>query len=123
MRKLIVMLFALVSVRAFADVTDTIPTDQWLGELFGVLGGLKGASALAIAAVATQVVMKLAQTPLAAVAGKWRLTAVCVLSLAAAVLTQMAAGSSFVAALVNGSTLAAVQVLAHQVWTQFNKTT
>ena len=59
------------------------------------------------------------KTPLASFAGKYRLLIVLGLTVAASVVGLMSQGVTFFAALVNGATLSALQVFAHQVYKQF----
>lgn len=113
--------FALFFV-AVAHAADVVPpsTDE-LAALIASLGGLKGASALAIAAVVVQGIMLVIRTKLGEMAGKWRLTIMYALTVAAAVIAQRIAGLDLGAALMHSNTLAALQVLAHQVLVQFFK--
>lgn len=111
-----------LSLLAFGqDVTQPLETEAFLGLLLQGLGGLKGASTLAIVAFVVQTVMHLFRTPLANFAGKWKLVIVVSLSLVGTVLGLMVQGMGFLPALFNGATLAAVQVLVNQVIKQFSE--
>ncbi len=81
--------------------------------------GLDFSSVAAAVVTITQIVMKLLEGPLADFAGKWRLVIVTGLSLVLSVATGMFAGMTFLAALSTGAGLAALQVFAHQIYTQF----
>lgn len=110
----------LFSFKALADEGVIVPpsTDD-IAALLASLGGLKGASALAIAALVVQGLMLLIRTKLGEMAGKYRLLIVYALSVGASILALRIAGVDLGAALVHGNTLAALQVLANQVFKQF----
>jgi low affinity Fe/Cu permease len=76
-------------------------------------------SVSAIVITVTQILMQVLSGPLAEVAGKWRLLIVTGLSLVLAIATGLTAGMTFVAALLSGAGLAALQVFVHQIYTQF----
>ncbi len=102
------------------DPTVIIPETQTLMELVTFLGGLKGMSAMAVAAGATQVVMHLLQGTFAAakVPGKIRLLTVCALAVVFSVLAKMAVGAPFLEALLSGGTVAVLSVFFHQLQKQ-----
>lgn len=104
---------------AVKDINDIIPTDTWLFQIFQFISSLAGKTTLAIAAGIAQLVMAGFQTPLADMAGKWRLLIVAAVSLVATVLGGMVAGLSVIGALGSGAGLVALQVLASQIWKQF----
>lgn len=121
--KLKTILFLVVAVlfssQVFASVEDVVDTNVFLMELIKSLGGIKGASGLAIAALVTQLIMKALQTPLAAMMGKYRLLVVALLSLVSGVLALMVSGVTLPMALLHSTTLTAVQVFVHQILKQF----
>ncbi len=112
------MLLSLVSV-AFAQDIVPISTDEFLMKLWQFVGGVKGMQGLVLAAAAVQTVMLFFRSPLSTFAGKYRLLIVLGLSVIASIVGLMSQGLGLVAALVHGTTLAAGQVLAHQVYKQF----
>lgn len=109
----------LFTLAAYAADVIVPPSADELLALVASLGGLKGASALAIAAVVVQALMLALRSSLGEVAGKFRLLAVYLLSVVVGVITLRVAGVDLGAALVHTQTLAALQVLANQVFKQF----
>ena len=102
-----------------ADLPPVIPTADWLMLLVVAIGGMKGLSALGIAAAGSQLLLKFMSTPLAKFSGKYRLLAITGLTMVSGVLALMTASDiSFMAALLHSTTLAAFQVFIHQVWKQ-----
>ena len=100
--------------------TPELPTADWLMLLITAIGGMKGMSALGIAAAVAQLLLKFMATPLSKFAGKYKLLAITVLTMVAGVLgLMMASDVSFMAALMHSTTLAAFQVFVHQLWKQF----
>lgn len=110
--------FLALSLKAFANEIVPPGVDEFAA-LIAALGGLKGASALAIAAVVVQAIMLLLRSKLGEVAGKYRLLAVYLLSVVAGVVSLRIAGVDLGAALVHTQTLAAFQVFLNQVLKQF----
>ena len=99
-----------------------LPTADWLMLMVAAIGGMKGMSALAIAASVSQLLLKFLSTPLAKFAGKYKLLAVTGLTLVTGVLALMVASDmSMFVALMHSTTLAAFQVFVHQIWKQFVK--
>lgn len=123
---LLPLFLLLVCSTAFAQaaslpVTD-IATNDAVGQLLQSLGGLKGASGLAIAAAITQAVVLFFRTPLANFAGKYRLLIVLGLNIGLGVLTLMTQGGLSVgAALLHSMTLSAFSVFGHQVYKQLTE--
>lgn len=111
-------LFALCG-KAFADEVIVPPSIDELAALIAALGGLKGASALAIAAVVVQGLMLMLRSKLGEMAGKWRLLLVYLFTVVAGVVSLRIAGVDLGAALVNTQVLAALQVFLHQAFVQF----
>jgi len=93
----------------------------FLRALIKSVGSFKGASALMLVALVLQLLLLFFRTKFAAFAGKWKLLVVYVLSLAAGVLALKVTvpGMEWLAALVHSNTLAAAQVLGHQMKKQF----
>lgn len=110
---------ALAATLAFADDTVVIPADQFMLSLFQFIGGVKGLGGLAMIAAVVQLLMLFFKSTLANFAGRYRLMIVAALTVAASIVGLMSQGMTLTAALINGATLTAVQVLAHQIWKQF----
>lgn len=108
-----------VGLKAFADDAVIPPTADEFGALLASLGGLKGASFVAIAVVVVQGIMLLLRSKLGEMAGKYRLLIVYLLSVVGGVLALRIAGVDLGAALLHTQTLAALQVLVNQVIKQF----
>ena len=113
--------FALLSFVGVAYAQEIVPisTDEFLIKLWQFIGGVKGMQGLVLAAAAVQTIMLFFRSPLSTFAGKYRLLIVLGLSVIASIVGLMSQGLGLVAALVHGTTLAAGQVLAHQVYKQF----
>ncbi len=101
-----------------AQVAEPTNSDV-IAELLKFVGGIKGASALAISIAAIQLVMLALRAPLANFAGKWKLLIVASLSIVAGVLAGVSSGASLLESILNGTVLAAVQVLVSQIQIQF----
>ena len=111
------LVFSAVAYATDADVT--VGNDQFLMSLWQFIGGAKGMSGMALVAAVVQIVMMFFKTSLANFAGKYRLLIVLGLTLFGSVVGLMSQGVSLAAALVNGATLSAAQVFAHQLYKQF----
>lgn len=129
-RILSTFLFSVLMLTAFqvmAQATDlpVVPDAEFFSYLIQSLGGLSGASTLAIVGIVVQVLIKLMSTPMlgklfTTLSGAWKLTIVSVLSLAGGVVTLMTAnGLTIGAALMHSATLTAFMVLFNQVYKQF----
>lgn len=106
-----------------ASVPADLSLDEALQQALPIVTSMKGASALAIAVAVTQLVMKVAQSPLGNLAGKWKLLIVTGISIVATYLGLVSAGTSWLSALIAGPLIAAVQVFAHQLITSLKKPT
>lgn len=104
-----------------AGMIPVMPTQDFLALLLDSIGKIKGASAMTLAVLVTQILLAFFKTPMGEFAGKYKLLAVLVLSLATGILGLMMSGLDWKAALIHSSTLAAFQVLAHQLYVQFVK--
>ncbi len=126
------LLFTLFFLGAYAvaqAVAPTVPpivppvTDSdFMTTLLAAVGGLKGASALGIAAAVVQILLKFAGTSwggglLNKMSGVGKLAVVTVLTLAAGVLGLMVTGVPLGAALTHSTVLASVMVYVNQ-WVQ-----
>ena len=118
-----IVVFAQEAAVAVADAIPAIvapSADEWKA-LLSSLGGLKGAGALAIVAVVVQVIMLALRSKLGKRAGKWRLAAVMLLSLIGGMVAMRMSGIEWMPALLHANTMAAAQVLLHQLWKQFTE--
>lgn len=113
---------SLVSAVVLAQAVPALPSvsyDQLIGNIFGAVGQLKGATPLAVVALVIQALIWFLESPLGAIAGKWTLAIVLLLSVASAEVMGLSSGLSFWASAASGAVLGAFQVLAHQLWNQF----
>lgn len=104
-----------------AGMIPIMPTQDFVALLLDSIGKLKGASAMSLAVLVTQLLLAFFKTPMGEFAGKYKLLAVLLLSLVTGVLGLMMSGLDWKAALIHSSTLAAFQVLIHQIYIQFIK--
>ena len=108
---LVIATLLLTSVSAFAqEAGEAIANDQFLMDLINSVGGLKGASAVAIALVVAQLLIKLFKTPIGGSLLKkvspnvvWAITSG--LNILAVALGLVAGGVSVVAALTHAAVL------------------
>lgn len=120
MKKLTVGFAFLIPVFLFAaEEMPEVPVVEFIMAVISAIGGLKGATALAVAAAVVQLMMMFLKTPLAMFAAKYKLVAVYGLSIVSGIIALRIAGVALPAALVDASTLAAVQVFLHQIYKQF----
>jgi hypothetical protein len=98
-----------------------IPYDQALQQLLALLGGLKGATAMAVVVVVVQGLMLALKTPLGDYAGKYKLLAITGLTLVGGVGALLLSHVTIVGALTNATTIAAIQVFIHQIVSQFTE--
>lgn len=112
------MLQMLVAFIAQVD-PSTMPAELGLGDALSgavsLVGSLKGASALAIAAAAVQIVMLAMRTKLAEFTGLWRWFVYSGLSLVAMVLAAKVAGAPWTSALLNAPVMTALGNWLHQL--------
>ncbi len=112
--------FFTLGYMAIAQVVTAPPALSELGQYLASLLTLKGASPLIIAAAVIQGLMYLVrEIPDGKVSGKMKLVIVLGLSCAAGVVTSMIQGFSLGAALVSSSSLAALQVFAWEIYSNF----
>lgn len=92
------------------------PSKEDIAGLIAAIGGIKGASTLAIVMLICQILMVVMKSKLGAFSGGWQLVIVTGLSMIGTVVGYaMVNGTSIGAALVSGVGLAAVQVFGHQI--------
>ena len=88
-------------------------------EVINFINSAAGMSVLAIAAGAAQLLIKIANSSIGDLAGKYKLLIVTGASVLATVFGGLAAGGSLFAVLFSGASIAALQVFIHQIYTQF----
>lgn len=115
--------FALLGAAAAlaADPAQTSPEVDFFNSFLASIGGLRGASALTIVVIVTQLGIKFMRTRWSELAGKWKLLIVSGFSVVASIAGLMVAGQPFAAALLDASTMPLVQVFLHQAWKQFTE--
>lgn len=112
---LLTMSLMLFGFAAFAEVVP-VPTDaDVLAQILKLVGGIGGASALAIAVLVTQTLAVVFSSHWGDLLGKWKLAAVYLMSVLIPVLQALASGSSLIGAVLNGTVIAAVQVFINEV--------
>lgn len=122
--KFVIMFLFMFPMMAFAQDAP-IPTDQFLMFILQSIGGIKGASALAIVGISVQIVIKFLSSDLCnqvfkGFSGFAKLITVSSLTLISGVLSLMiSSGMGLGAALLHSSTLAAFMVLIDQIIKQF----
>jgi hypothetical protein len=94
------------------------PTGDELVKLLQSLGGIKGAQTLAIVALCVQAVLLFFRSSFAKFSGIYQLIIVNALTMAAGVIALSLQGMPLSAAIFHSQTIAAFQVLAHQVMKQ-----
>jgi len=97
------------------------PDSDFWTQLISFLGGLKGASVLAVVYGLVQVAMTFFNTSLGSVAGIWKLAVVSFLTIVGTILGQVMSGVPFLQALLNGSVLTAVSVFINEVIKHFKE--
>ena len=121
MKKLVLSLgILLMPVLAFSsvpvDLSQEVPVQDFLAFLIQSMGGMKGASTLAVVAIILQGALILFRTSLLdKFSGKYKLLIVYALSLVGGIVALMTQGIDFNAALIHSNSLAAYQVFFHQV--------
>lgn len=118
MKMLLIIALAIISFAAIAQDVPA-PTIGEVQDLLKSIGGLKGASALAIAVVVVQALLLLVRSSFVKLKGSIKLLIVTGLTLVSGVLALVVSGLPVSAALLHASTIAAFQVFAHQVLKQF----
>ncbi len=115
-----------IGMVAFAQIAlpDPVSTSDFVTYLLQSLGGISGATTLAIIGVIVQILMKFVATPIfdnIGIDGSYKLLIVIGLTIVGGVVTLMTgpAGLTLVAALMHSTTLASIMVLIHQVYVQF----
>jgi len=102
-----------------------LPTEDFLIYLIKSLGGIKGASALAVSAIVVQILVQFLKTELFGqvfkkVTGDIKLMIVSGLSMVAGIQSLMLVGGlDLGSAMIHSTTLTALTVLAHQIYKQF----
>lgn len=119
----LVLAILAVPVIAFAEVTpDPTPIDiqTWLLQTIQWVLSLKGASVLVIVVGAVQILMAFFKTALGdSFVGKYQLLTLAFLSVVGVVVGGLSTGLTFLQALFQGPSLAAIQVFIYQLIKQF----
>lgn len=116
------ILILLLPVIARADdVTTPLSDVAFFQTLIQLMGGVKGASVGAIVVSVVQLAMTFFRTPMGNFAGKWKLILVTGLSVVAAVGGALITGQTLLQALLQGATLAALQVFANETVKHFSE--
>jgi hypothetical protein len=106
---------------ALAEIVPA-PTDaDVLAQILKLIGGVSGASALAIAVLVTQTLTVVFSSHWGDLLGKWKLLAIYGLAVISPVVTALASGTSLLAAVINGTVIAAVQVFVNEVIKHFKE--
>lgn len=100
---------------------DPLTNPAALELIFKALGGIPGSSALAIAAIATQVVMYALRSELGEKTGLYRFLIVAFLNMGLGFLGQLIAGVEWKVALLSPTVLTALSVFLHQFGKQVVK--
>lgn len=119
-----ILMIAVMPFMALAQEAAPIPTDEFLSFLFQSFNGLKGASALAIAAFVVQAVIKFLSSDICnQIFKNWqgftKLIVISGLTIVSGVLSMIVAGVSPMAAIFHSATLTAVMVFANQLIQHF----
>lgn len=117
---LFIFLFTFSSLCFGQDVLDAPTASEWIS-LINSLGGLAGASYVAIAMFSVQLIMFLIRNKMAEFLGRAKLLVFYALNTAAVVLGLILADVDWSMALVHANTFAALQVFAHQVVKHFKE--
>lgn len=103
-------------VAPVVDLAVEVPVQDLLSFLLKSMGGMKGASTIAIVAVALQGLLLAFRTRLLdKFAGKYKLMIVYSLSMIAGIVALMSQGVDIQTALVHSNSMAAYQVFFHQI--------
>ncbi len=121
--------FGLFILSASAQVDDpmaVIPISAFLEALLASLGGIKGASGLALAGMVVQLVIKLLKTDLMGklfqkIDGVWKLVIILSLTYVSGVLSLMMQGVDLGAALIHSTALASLMVLGNELYKHFTQ--
>ncbi len=115
------MAFAQEVVQPVVDLATEVPVQDFMAFLIKSMGGMKGASTLAIVGIVLQGLLMLTRTRLLDkyTSGK-KLLIVYGLSMVAGVVALMSQGLDIQAALIHSNSLAAYQVMFHEVVKKFN---
>ena len=105
------------SVFAQTDLSQPVADLEFMQLILTSVGGMKGASTLAIVAGVIQILMALFRTRF--ISGKYKLMTVYLLSLLGGVIGLKMQGLSLGAAFLHANSLAALQVLGNQAYKQF----
>lgn len=108
-------------------MVDILPTDPTivpiglddLGNLIKAIGGVKALGLMGVVVVLVQGLLLAARSHFTAFLGKWKLVTVLLLTVVSGVIGLRVTGLTWDACLLHATTVAAFQVLVHQLYTQF----
>lgn len=123
-RPLYTLMFLFAAMFGFHALAEIVPapTDaDVLAQILKLIGGVSGASALAIAVLVTQTLTVVFSSHWGDLLGKWKLLAIYGLAVISPVVTALASGTSLLAAVINGTVIAAVQVFVNEVIKHFKE--
>lgn len=121
-----ITLSLVITLAAMAQDVTNISVNEYFLLLMQSVGGSKGASGLAIAAVIVQIIMyslrlEAIQSKIPKLLGKHKFLLIYALSLVSGIMSLRLQGVDLMAALLHSNTLAAYQVLAHQAFKQLKE--
>lgn len=105
------------------DATQVLPAIQGedVSQFLESINGLKGLGAMGIALLVVQGLLLALRSSFVNLPGKWKLVVASGLSLVTGVLALRLNGVDLTAAILHGSTLASLNVFAHQIVKQFTE--
>ena len=116
-----VFAFSLVAVAQDAQLPPVVPTADLLQAVIAAIGGMKGMGGLAIAAVVTQLLVKLLNSELMSkvwsqIAGTWKLVAVFGMMTVNSVLSAMVSGTPLMTAVLSSGVISSVMVVLNELY-------
>lgn len=112
---------ALFASLAIAQDVIVPPSGEELKALLAALGGLKGASSMAIVAIVVQALLFFFRSSFAKFSGAWQLLIVNFLTLVGSFIALKSQGMDVLAILTHSQVLTAGQVFLHQLFKKFTK--
>lgn len=114
-----------ISLASFSAIAQEVaalplPYEDFFAYLFKNIGGFKGASSMAVGLLVAQMLVKLFETKVGNLIGKWKMTAIGLLTLIIGVIGMaLTTDVSIVTALFSSANLVLLQGFAHQTYKQF----
>lgn len=113
--KLVLVFSFALSFAVFAEVAPVPSDTDVLAAILKLIGGIPGASALAIALSVVQTLAVVFSSQWGNLLGKYKLLAISAVSVAVPLLTALVSGTPLLAAVLSGAVLAALQVFVNEV--------